>query len=691
VLLEHRAAEEEVTDALLYHARQRRVMEAHERDHPRAYMESLERMSSVAIPNLADTLTTAAEQDAEEQNLDFLRRELDEGQNTDDDIESRRRTRRNVNYPMLGGRRYTPAQLRELADLDDRVDHIAQQGTNYDGWAPEYSEDEDDSIPDLIPALPTLADQEALRRDESLRDRMRMRRWRDHFAAQAAEGSRNRQYDISHVDPAEEREQYLVPRAAQAAAATLTAGRERYEARRATLVEATVAEERERYRARRGTAVEQHERYQAGPNNSGVDPSLRTTAMLQAVRRNNQFSNHSRLDLQRYIYDRESGALSSEDSDRTHPPRPNAEPSASQQRRSQLDRSIREEIQNNRNLLAEHRNHRANLEEQLRQQERHGAQISSEERRRRMWTLQTPCPPADKRSLDATINYLSSLQLCESDDEALETAVDNDIDRDEWLDTLDFLLDTTLIPAPPFSSYLQVGGILSGTQHAASGLQWRSQGRRQSDYRPSDAAEFRSRIRHPTLSTTVARTTSPNSPESTPPRTRGPRPDFTSSEELRRLQDHYRRIDIVNRPHTVNEERWPVKVKVHSIDYDAMTLTGTMEAFNVPDASSPATKLSITTYLEGEIIDFNNFALETKTFEAGTRVDGTYWRKLPPFKDLKDEETMMRCLLSKQWLHAELMDKWILMRWKGLSPFLNKSTAPSPSLPRISLPKSPII
>jgi hypothetical protein len=98
-----------------------------------------------------------------------------------------------------------------------------------------------------------------------------------------------------------------------------------------------------------------------------------------------------------------------------------------------------------------------------------------------------------------------------------------------------------------------------------------------------------------------------------------------------------------------------------------MTLSGTMEAFNVPDKSSPTEKSSITTFLEGEIIDFNTFTLETKSFQAGARVDGMYWRKLPPFNDLGDDEAMVKALLSKEWLENELMRKWILMRWKGSS------------------------
>ena len=93
-------------------------------------------------------------------------------------------------------------------------------------------------------------------------------------------------------------------------------------------------------------------------------------------------------------------------------------------------------------------------------------------------------------------------------------------------------------------------------------------------------------------------------------------------------------------------EEWPVKVSIHGVDYSNMTLTGTMEASNVPDKSSPSHESSITTYLEGEIIDFNHNSLETKTFNANARVDGTYWRKLEPFKHLSDESIVKNLLSS---------------------------------------------
>lgn len=112
------------------------------------------------------------------------------------------------------------------------------------------------------------------------------------------------------------------------------------------------------------------------------------------------------------------------------------------------------------------------------------------------------------------------------------------------------------------------------------------------------------------------------------------------------------------------DERWPVKVTIHSVDHDSMTLSGTMEAFNVPDKTSPTRESSISTFLEGEILDFKRYTLETKSFKANAHVDGTYWRQLAPFRDLPEEE-LVKALVSKKWLTEELSKKWILMRWKG--------------------------
>jgi hypothetical protein len=111
------------------------------------------------------------------------------------------------------------------------------------------------------------------------------------------------------------------------------------------------------------------------------------------------------------------------------------------------------------------------------------------------------------------------------------------------------------------------------------------------------------------------------------------------------------------------DENWPVRVTIHDINHDDMTLSGTMEAYNIPDKTSPSQDAHIVTFLEGEIIDFNKHTLETKNFKADAEIDSTYWRELHPFKNLTDEE-MTRNLVSRKWITEELSKGWILMRWK---------------------------
>ncbi|KAJ5085821.1 hypothetical protein N7532_010592 [Penicillium argentinense] len=111
------------------------------------------------------------------------------------------------------------------------------------------------------------------------------------------------------------------------------------------------------------------------------------------------------------------------------------------------------------------------------------------------------------------------------------------------------------------------------------------------------------------------------------------------------------------------DENWPVKLTIHEINYSDMTLSGTMEAYNIPDKSSPTHDAHIVTFLEGEIIDFHKHTLETENFKADIDVDSTYWRKLPPFnKDTEPE--IAKNLVSRKWHTEKMAEGWILMRWK---------------------------
>lgn len=490
-----------------------------------------------------------------------------------------------------------------MGDLEDRILVNGRSQREYRGWAPGASDDEEISF-NSSRQPPTAFAEQVRRREEYLRDRTRLRRLRDHFDARVTERTSNHQdLEFQEQEPPQ--------------------GQSRF-------VETGV-----------------------GGSHLASESSLRTTALLQAVRRNSQFSAHSRNQLQRYILDRERIGNDTEEGDRaTTAPRWTAPSTAnlspSQRRQLYREATVRQEIQQHRDQLSEFQQHRSYLEEQLRRQ-RHGGVPQLDNRTRRYWQTPSPSPPSDKRSIDNAIKYIERLRLCESEQEGLETAEEGGFDPDEFCpqNRQDFLIDTTLIPPPPESSWLKVGGVLSGTQHAGSSSLLPT-------YTPlMPPSQYRSRIRHPTFGATTARTTSPVQANSRTPSSGRP-------------SEH---------PIAFKEERWPVKVTIQSIDYLTMTLSGTMEAFNVPDKSSPTKESSIKTFLQGEIIDFNNCTLETKNFKSEPRIDGTYWRKLPPFKDLKDDDAMVKNLLSNGWLRKELMEKWILMRWKGISsqPLLTAS------------------
>lgn len=99
-------------------------------------------------------------------------------------------------------------------------------------------------------------------------------------------------------------------------------------------------------------------------------------------------------------------------------------------------------------------------------------------------------------------------------------------------------------------------------------------------------------------------------------------------------------------PHPVESDHWPVKATIHSIDYDTMTLSGTMSASHMPERISPtrlstieqpASTTSMSSYFTGEIIDFRKQTLETEPEGrdyrvGGLDVDASYWARLGPFK-----------------------------------------------------------
>ena len=272
--------------------------------------------------------------------------------------------------------------------------------------------------------------------------------------------------------------------------------------------------------------------------------------------------------------------------------------------------------------------------------------------------------------LEQTVKYLSRIRHSSTIDESLEYARDAGLLTTDYfcMQHADFVADTFTIPPPTETSWLAPGAVLSGCQHATSIAASASAASRH----PGLPPPIRPWIWNPNEAST---TRSAQLPEPPPP--------------------------------PPQQDRWPVKVTIHDVDWDKMALSATMEAYNVPShphshsilstnsTSPPVTRTSsITTYLEGEILDFNNHTLLTESFRSNAANDATYWRKLPPFQKLTDDQ-LVRSLTSKKWLTDVLGQEWVLMRWKErcFVKSLNHSTAdpvqPPPSTTVPSFPDGP--
>lgn len=338
--------------------------------------------------------------------------------------------------------------------------------------------------------------------------------------------------------------------------------------------------------------------------------SLSTAALLQSVRRHPRFSSRSRT-LQNYILDRERSGQEADERERE---RPNVT--------SRTHRPVNY--------------HRG---ESYRSQPELQARIDAH----RQLYLENP----SVKRVKEIIKYLERIRFSRSYKMNLSLAAAGGLieydgfNRNEH----DFVLDTTSIGPPTECSWLQPGTVFSGSQQAGH------------------------------------TTTNPMLTHRIPNSQRINEPVIVNGSELGRLSVYtssgrrYWASSVspgrVNRGNEggagdggAKEDVWPVRVTIHDIDYENMTLSGTMEAYNIPDKTATSQDAHIVTFLEGEIIDFNTHTLETKSFKADAEVDSTYWRELQPFKSLTDDE-LVKNLVSKQWLTEELAKGWILMRWKG--------------------------
>lgn len=370
---------------------------------------------------------------------------------------------------------------------------------------------------------------------------------------------------------------------------------------------------------------------------AGTGESLRSTAILQSVRRHPRFSARTRDYLSRYNSDRER-----ERENRT------GQHSESQQRFLDENnrRAAMQRLQENRNN-AQDRERRDMLS-----RADSGGGLNEYRRAYLDHRTSNPTPPAVSTLLEQTVKYLSQIRQSESIDESVNDALNAGLLGKEHLgntarDYADFVVDVSTIAPPAQTSWLAPGAVLSGCQHATSVAAPGTTST--SPYATYDAS---------------ARAAVAVLPHLAPPA----RPWLANSYNTPRS----RTSEPPQQIQPPQQDRWPVKVTIHEVDWEKMTLSATMEAYNVPSHphSLPSQQQqqytrtsSITTYLEGEILDFNQHTLLTESFKSSPGTDATYWRKLPPFSGLSDEE-LIRALTSKKFFREVLGQEWVLMRWK---------------------------
>ena len=418
-------------------------------------------------------------------------------------------------------------------------------------------------------------------------------------------------------------------------------------------------------RERRQRAQQSRFLHASNDGSSQTESSLRSAAIFQAVRRHPRFNARSRENMARYVHDRER-YLRDNDPREPHPTRSFLPP--------------------------------------IRPSEGSGSYHPDLRNRARRAALQDPTtsePSSSSAWLQQTLKYLANIRTSTSYEDSLGHAVDAGFITKEFFGDQhgDFLLDLGSLPSVSETSLLAPGATFEGIQQAESDADtrydpWRDTGSAWRDTSPMPTASRLNSLPPPEY-------INPGQQWGSPRRSMSPQSyDSTHTYSYRTYYRH--------------PKEWPVKVMLHSIDYENMTLSATMVAYDVPayqhsattvplhpssataalhtdnyshllqrSPSTPATQptssssspssscprsqpqKSIKTYLEGEIIDFRHNTLLTERFKSTPKNDITYWRRLAPFRShssLSDEE-LVRRLVSRSFL-SDLMNNYILMRWK---------------------------
>lgn len=136
-----------------------------------------------------------------------------------------------------------------------------------------------------------------------------------------------------------------------------------------------------------------------------------------------------------------------------------------------------------------------------------------------------------------------------------------------------------------------------------------------------------------------------------------------------------------------SSDHWPVSVVIHSVDYNSMTLTGTMSASHIPDKPSSLRQTgsepqdantSMSSFFTGEIIDFRHQPLETERegrnySVGGLDVDARYWARLGPFREEIHKVRYLRGKSRSEYYHDSRL--WDAFRKAAAAETENKDVS----------------
>lgn len=261
------------------------------------------------------------------------------------------------------------------------------------------------------------------------------------------------------------------------------------------------------------------------------------------------------------------------------------------------------------------------------------------------------------RSLIRYLSHLRHTSVQGGLELARDLGLDSLYESEEANSPSDLPMHVNSLPIPQYSSWLQPGMVWNGLQSTD-----REPPRPASFTRPSARRERQREVFRRTLDRRSDRLAPPSdSPLDDPAQAASNNSLLNESDrwlsELRQSTDgrwaFWSPSDSSRPPSSPRahkrpvSDHWPVNVTIHSVDYNSMTLTGTMSASHIPDKASSlhqteseqqGLNTSMSSFFTGEIIDFRHQPLETEREGrnyrvGGLDVDARYWARLGPFRE----------------------------------------------------------